>query len=602
MKIQCLFLLPLASFFIFVNSASAKNYKGAEYRSREAFTYGRFETRMKPAGKEGMLASFFTYHEITSVLDWNEIDIEILGRYTNDVQFNPITKGQVNHVSHSLTAFNPALDYHDYGFEWTPDYVAWFIDGKEVHRQTGAHIQSLDLPQKLMMNVWNPDQPNWVGGWSDKILPAFSYYDWVKYSAYTPGTGNYGTNNNFTVLWTDELDSFDTTRWEKGVHTFGGNNCDFIQENVIFENGKMILALTDNVTLGYKDIKGPAPLWARAEKNRVTLFFSEEINPINGSNKANYSIPGITVQSAKVKDDFRTVELTTPDINLLNSYNVIVLNQKDNFGNTASAAAITMQNAHPLVFPLKVNIGGAAIGDFFADQEFSEKVEYGFLSGTPRLYPPDLVVANTNGDSVYTSERNDFPVYKVRVPNGTYKVTMMFAENSVTIPGKRVFDLLVENKMIEDNLDLFSKVGVNSAYKITVTTEVLDEMIDLYFQAEVGLNLINGLIVEQISVGVNDEGFLQPEKFQMEQNYPNPFNGMTTIKFYLPKNEHVDFRVFNFLGENILSKNLGEMEKGAHHLNWLAEDNFKNLLSSGIYFYQIKGNEISGTKKLVLLK
>lgn len=597
-----LIFLPIVFLFLYVNIVSAKTYKGAEYRTKEAFTYGKFETRMKPAGKEGMLASFFTYHEITNTSEWNEIDIEILGRYTNDVQFNPITKGQVNHVSHALTSFNPALDYHDYGFEWTPDYVAWFIDGKEVHRQTGAHIQTLDLPQKLMMNVWNPDYENWVGAWSDKILPAFSFYDWVKYSAYTPGTGNYGTNNNFTLLWTDELDSYDTNRWEKGVHTFGGNNCDFIEENIIFENGKMILALTDNVTLGYKDIKGPAPIWARAEKNRVTLFLSEEINTVNGSNKANYSIPGIVVQSAKVKDDFRTVELTTSDINLSNSYNIIVLNQKDNFGNTGSPAAITMQNSHPLSFPFKVNIGDTAVGDFFADQEFSEKVEYGFLSGSSRIYPPDLIVTNSNGDSVYTSERNDFPTYRVRVPNGTYKITMMFAENALTTPGKRVFDVLVENKMIEDNLDLNAKVGVNSAYTITVTTEVLDEMIDLYFQAEVGINLINGLIVEQIAVGVKEVGSLQPEKFHLEQNYPNPFNGMTTIKFYLPRSEYVTFQVFNLLGENIFTNDLGEMEKGLHRLNWNAEDNFKSPLSSGIYFYQIKGDEISDTKKLVLLK
>ena len=597
-----LIFLPIVFLFLFVDFVSAKTYKGAEYRTKEAFTYGKFETRMKPAGKEGMLASFFTYHEITSTMDWNEIDIEILGRYTNDVQFNPITKGQVNHVSHALTSFNPALDYHDYGFEWTPDYVAWFIDGKEVHRQTGAHIQTLDLPQKLMMNVWNPDYENWVGVWSDKVLPAFSYYDWVKYSAYTPGTGNYGTGNNFTVLWTDELDSYDTTRWEKGVHTFGGNNCDFIEENIIFENGKMILALTDNVTLGYKDIKGPAPIWARAEKNRVTLFLSEEINTVNGSNKANYSIPGITVQSAKVKEDFRTVELTTSDINLSNSYNIIVLNQKDNFGNTGSAAAITMQNSHPLSFPFKVNIGDTAVGDFFSDQEFSEKVEYGFLSGSERIFPSNMVVANSNGDSVYHSERSDFPTYRVRVPNGTYKITMMFAENYHDAAGKRVFDVLVENKMIEDNLDLFAKVGVNSAYKITVTTEVLDEMIDLYFQAEVGTNVFNGLIVEQLSVGVKDEGFLLPEKFQMEQNYPNPFNGMTTIKFYLPKSEYVTFQVFNLLGENIFTKDLGEMEKGSHHLIWNVEDNFKSPLTSGIYFYRVKGKEISDTKKLVLLK
>jgi len=587
-----LFTLPLL----------AKPYKGAEYRTKEAFTYGRFETRMKTAGKEGMLASFFTYHEITNTSEWNEIDIEIIGRYPNDVQFNPITKGQVNHVHHELTAFNPALDYHDYGFEWTPDYVAWFIDGVEVHRQTGDHIKTLDLPQKLMMNVWNPDQPNWVGGWSDNILPAFSYYDWVKYSAYTPGAGNYGTNNNFTVQWSDELNGFDSTRWEKATHTFGGNNCDFLPENIIFKDGKMILALTNSTNLGYTDVAGPTPLWARAEKNKVQVFFSEEINPINSSNKSNFSIPGVTVQSALLLSDFRTVELTTSDINLAQTYNLIALNQKDNFGNTASAKAVTMANAHPLQFPLKVNIGGGATGDFLADQEWSEKVEYGFLSGNVRTYPADLQINNTNDDTVYQSERSDFPTYRIRVPNGTYKVTMMFAENSFSAAGKRIFDVLVENKMIENNLDIFAKVGINSAYLITVTTDVTHGILDLYFQSEVSLNELNGLQVEQIATGIKDEELLQRGTFYLEQNYPNPFNGMTTIKFFLPANDNISFAVYNVLGEKIFFENMGELKEGIHQLNWEAKDAINSTITSGVYFYQIKGEEISTTKKLILLK
>ncbi|MCK9210114.1 MAG: family 16 glycosylhydrolase [Ignavibacteriaceae bacterium] len=594
----------LISLFIllFTLPLFAKLYKGAEYRTKEAVTYGKFEVRMKPAGKEGMLASFFTYHEITSTSDWNEIDIEILGRYPNDVQFNPITKGQVNHVHHELTTFNPALDYHDYGFEWTPDYVAWFIDGKEVHRQTGDHIKTLNLPQKLMMNVWNSIYSNWVGAWSDNILPAFSYYDWIKYSSYTPGTGNYGTGNNFTLQWSDELDSFDSTRWEKATHTFDGNNCDFIKENIIFENGKMILALTDEINIGYKDTKGPVAMWARAEKNKVTLFFSEEINGVNAANKNNYSIPGITVQSVKLLDDKRTVELTTSDINLAQSYNVIVLNQKDNFGNIGTTRAITMQNSKPLQFPLKINIGGDVVGNFLPDQEWSEKVEYGFLSGEVKNLPADLQINNTDDDSVFRSERSDFPTYRVRVPNGTYKVTMMFAENYYSSVGKRVFDVLVENQMVENNLDIFAKVGTNSAYTITVTTQVSDGVLDLYFQSEIGNNVINGLMVEQVATDIKQEGFLLPDKFHIEQNYPNPFNGMTTIKFYLPDNEKIAFQVYNLLGENIFFKELGELEKGTHDYSWIAEDNFKSPLSSGVYFYQIKGKENSDTKKLVLLR
>ena len=68
-----------------------------------------------------------------------------------------------------------------------PDYVAWFINGEEVYRQTDEHIADLTHPSKLMMNIWNPVYDDWVGVWDDRVLPRFAYYDWVRYSSYTPG-------------------------------------------------------------------------------------------------------------------------------------------------------------------------------------------------------------------------------------------------------------------------------------------------------------------------------------------------------------------------------------------------------------------------------
>ncbi|PJC57411.1 MAG: hypothetical protein CO025_13535, partial [Ignavibacteria bacterium CG_4_9_14_0_2_um_filter_37_13] len=82
-------------------------------------------------------------------------------------------------------------------------------------------------------------------------------------------------------------------------------------------------------------------------------------------------------------------------------------------------------------------------------------------------------------------------------------------------------------------------------------------MLDLYFQSEIGTNVINGLIVEQLTVGIKEVGYLLPGKFRLEQNYPNPFNGTTTINFSLPVNQNITFKVFNLLGENIFLKDLG---------------------------------------------
>jgi len=99
MKAFLLFFI-LTILFSSHNSLIAKDYKGAEYRTKEAFTYGRFEVRMKTSYREGLLTSFFTYYDGGGIGTWNEIDIEILGRYSNDFQMNTITQGQTNHVGH----------------------------------------------------------------------------------------------------------------------------------------------------------------------------------------------------------------------------------------------------------------------------------------------------------------------------------------------------------------------------------------------------------------------------------------------------------------------------------------------------------------------
>ncbi|NUO83898.1 family 16 glycosylhydrolase, partial [candidate division KSB1 bacterium] len=130
----------LAALLFFPALVIAKDFKGAELRTKASYTYGRFEVRLKSTAREGVLASFFTYHDGDVAANWNELDIEILGRYDREVQFNAITPGQTHHVRHHPVAFNPHLDFHVYAIEWTPSYVAWFIDEVEVYRQTDAHV------------------------------------------------------------------------------------------------------------------------------------------------------------------------------------------------------------------------------------------------------------------------------------------------------------------------------------------------------------------------------------------------------------------------------------------------------------------------------
>lgn len=80
-------------------------------------------------------------------------------------------------------------------------------------------------------------------------------------------------------------------------------------------------------------------------------------------------------------------------------------------------------------------------------------------------------------------------------------------------------------------------------------------------------------------------------------NYPNPFNPTTKIYFSLSESSNLQIVVFNSYGQEIQQLFKGIKEKGNHELLF----DGKNL-PSGVYYYTIKTDKLSETKKMILLK
>ena len=596
-KIFIISLLTMVSLY------AQKNYKGAEYRTKEAYKYGRFETKLKSMEKDGTLSTLFTYFEQTSEdRFWNEIDVEILGRYSNEVQFNTILNSSAgNHVRHEWVDFNPADDYHEYAFEWTPDYVAWFIDNKEVYRQTGDFIKQLTRPQKIMMNVWLPAYTNWVGEFKEEHLPGFAYYDWVKYYSYKPGAGNSGTNNNFNFEWADEFNTFDENRWQKATHTWDGNNVNMTPENAVIKDGKLILCITDNNNLGYIDRKPPVIHSARQQNGKVFMRFSEEVDRASAELKENYIIPGVTINSVTLLPDSKRVLLDVTGLRKDVVYTIIIRNIKDLFGNfDTKSGRVEVENQLP--FPIKIDVGGSGNSEFLPDQYFDNSKEYGYYDGTKAMASGTLEIANTDLDHIYRSETYYLPNYIVRVPKGKYNIKLMFAESYFTEKGKRIFDVLINHKLIYDNLDIFEKVGKNAAFDIDVKDFQVDtNYIEIQFASEIENTVLNGIIIEEANPSSVEEASILPSEFQLYQNFPNPFNGETVINYYLPDQDNLNFFVYDLLGREVYYHEIGDVNAGSHSVKWNAINKFGGKVSSGVYFYSIKGNNISAVQKLMLL-
>ncbi|MCD6116672.1 family 16 glycosylhydrolase [bacterium] len=586
--------------FISTITVYAKNYKGAELRTKQAYLYGRFEVRYKASWGSGQTSTFFTYNDDYPNTPWNEIDIEILGRYDDDVQFNTITNYQTNHLRHQFVNFNPGLDFHTYGIEWTPSYVAWFIDGIEVYRQTGEHISLLKYPQKIMMNIWNPAYSDWVGEFDDRTLPFFAYYDFVSYSSYTPGQGNCGTGNNFILQWTDEFDSFNNSRWQKATHTWNGNNSDFIQENCLFKDGKMILCLTDNYNTGYTDKNPPVVMWAIAADDSVIVRFSEDVTEPSAENLLNYVVPGAQVQSARLLRDQRTVVLRVNGMEKNTTYNLVCLGVKDQMENPNKLQGqnIPITSMPTIQFPFKINVGSNKYNDYKNDQAWDYQKNYGYEDGIS--HGTTQSVSGTDEDQIYRSWLQGLAAYRIRVPNGVYNIKMLFSENIFENSGLRCFDVYIENVLVIENLDIFKEVGKHAAHIEGINNvSVNDGIIDVHFSAVVNEPVLSGLIIEQVSTGIveKESGI---KEFLLKANYPNPFNNKTVIPIVLNDYGFVSLKIFNLNGRMIYSSGMERRQPGPYEFVW----EYNGV--SGIYVYRLdfvtKNGLFSYGRKMLYIK
>ena len=246
-------VLPAALGATLTLTTNAGAVKSAEFYRTVPETYGRFEARLQFAAGDGVVGSYFLWKDGSEMKDifWNELDIEKVGADC-DLQTNSFYGlPEKVHTGEGYGLTGLCEGYHTYAYEWTPEYIAWFVDGTEIRRDTGADAQAYaenaSEGMQIRFNVW-PGDATFGGNFSESILPVYEFVSWAQYSEYTPGAGDDGSD--FTFAWREEFDSlpagWTTATWDspKGLSTHSS-------KNVVFVDGIAVLALTSDDATGF---------------------------------------------------------------------------------------------------------------------------------------------------------------------------------------------------------------------------------------------------------------------------------------------------------------------------------------------------------------
>ena len=145
-------------------------------------------------------------------------------------------------------------------------------------------------------------------------------------------------------------------------------------------------------------------------------------------------------------------------------------------------------------------------------------------------------------------------------------------------------------------------------YEITILPGTFDVTATLYgYEPDIATGVVveEGLITSGVDftleaiVGADD---IITAKTELLNNYPNPFNPETNIAFSLKEAGHVMIDVYNMKGQLVKTLINEHLDAAYHVVTWNGKDNSGKSVSSGVYFYKMKAEKYTATKKMILMK
>lgn len=160
-----------------------KPFALAEAQLTGVYGYGRYETIMRPANGSGLVSAFFTFTGPPFGDPHDEIDIEFVGTTPDVVEFNYFHNGRKGHYARIKLPFDASEEDHLYAFDWTPEGIRWYVDGKLYYRTPEGDPNIPTKPGRIYMSNWTgiPALRQWHGqpDFGDR---GSAYYSCISYT------------------------------------------------------------------------------------------------------------------------------------------------------------------------------------------------------------------------------------------------------------------------------------------------------------------------------------------------------------------------------------------------------------------------------------
>jgi len=156
--------------------------------------YGRFEVRARIPVQAGAFPAHWLFHQFTDQQQLRPGEIDFMESVDDGVVHGPhhsvhldAAPGYRMHSKHYPKIDRPqrfAQDFHTYAVEWSPEAVAFFIDGRETGRMRAG--------DPLFAWVEGTAPPQWIGAFpGNATVPAYSPERWMHFILNTSVAGGY---------------------------------------------------------------------------------------------------------------------------------------------------------------------------------------------------------------------------------------------------------------------------------------------------------------------------------------------------------------------------------------------------------------------------